>query len=89
MAGKSSGERSRHPYNQEDEKVSPRLSICSSALHDVVVASQGVIRWVNQALDAGGYPDIVTDLTADMRDGITLIKLVHSLCKFLELYEQS
>lgn len=45
------------------------------------------MRWVNQALSTGGYADIVTDLAADMGDGITLLKLVQTLGKSNKLLD--
>ena len=39
-------------------------------------------RWANQYLGVGGYSDhLITDLSSDLADGITLLRLVQSLCK--------
>ena len=78
MAGRTNG---RRVYSREDKEVRDlHLNLLGIIMP---ICLQAVIGWVNQALSAGGYADVVTDLSADMGDGITLIKLVHSLCKTL------
>ena len=48
----------------------------------VVPGAQEVAKWANQQLVSGGYDDqLITDLTVDMADGITLLNLVQSLCE--------
>lgn len=76
MAGRTG----RHVYSRADKEVSIAFQLHITVMF---ICPQAVIGWVNQALSAGGYADVVTDLTADMGDGITLIKLVHSLCENL------
>ena len=43
---------------------------------------QEVTKWVNQHLGSVGHTDqLITDLSIDMADGITLLQLVQALCK--------
>ena len=43
---------------------------------------QEITKWVNGHLASAGRSDeLVTDLTVDMADGITLLHLVQELCK--------
>ncbi len=40
-------------------------------------------RWANHHLGVAGYSDhLITDLSTDLADGITLLRLVQSLCKY-------
>ena len=43
---------------------------------------QEATRWANQYLGVGGYSDhLITDLSHDLADGITLIRLAQALCE--------
>lgn len=47
---------------------------------------QEVMRWANRHLNRAGLTDhLITDLTFDMADGVTLLQLVQSLCQCLRL----